>query len=147
VGAVRQFARGNRTVDRLHTIDARPPWQGWAAADLAVLAGDAGGTAVDLAQAAANAVPVIAVDAGEAGALIEHERTGWLIPADWPRERPRALAGAIGRLVEQPALAAQLAERAAHTHQAFLDVDGAARRWDALYASAIQSSSVKEPVP
>ncbi|NLF30696.1 MAG: glycosyltransferase family 4 protein [Planctomycetes bacterium] len=146
LAAVQRFARSSRTDDRLHTIGGTPAWLGWAAADLAVLAGDRGQSATAVAQAVANAVPVIAVDTGETGALIEHERTGWLVAADPPRRRPQALASAILRLAEHRDLAAALAEQAGRTHPQFMDVGGAARRWDALYASAIDTTPAKEPV-
>ncbi|MFW6146477.1 MAG: glycosyltransferase [Planctomycetota bacterium] len=146
LAAVERFARDIRTAERLHTIRGGPGWLGPVAADLAVLADGRGGSSVALAQAVVNAVPVIALDTGEAGALLKHERTGWLVPADPPRQRPRALAGAILRLAEHPTLAAALAEGAARTHAEVLDVEGAAHRWDALYASAIDTTPVKEPV-
>ena len=146
LSAVRRFARDIRMAHRLHALDGAPDWLGWAAADLAVLAGDRGLSAVAGAQAAVNAVPIIAVDASVADTPIEHERTGWLVPADPPRQRPRALARAILHLTAQPALAAGLAERAGRTHRAFLDVEGAARRWDALYADATAATPIKEPV-
>jgi glycosyltransferase involved in cell wall biosynthesis len=69
-------------------------------------------------------VPVIATDAvgAAAGGLIEHERTGLVVPAG----DPDALARALRRLHDDPALRARLgaAGRAAvqaHTHAAWAD--------------------------
>jgi glycosyltransferase involved in cell wall biosynthesis len=67
-------------------------------------------------------VPVIATDAvgAAAGGLIEHERTGLIVPAG----DERALAGALRRLHDDPELRARLGAQAraavtAYTHDAW----------------------------
>lgn len=63
------------------------------------------GSAVLLAMAAG--VPVIASNVGGLAEIVDHERTGLLV-----ENSPQAIAGAVRRLLEDPALAQSLAARA-----------------------------------
>jgi glycosyltransferase involved in cell wall biosynthesis len=59
-------------------------------------------------EAMTQRLPVVATPVGCAAALIRHERTGLIVP---PRD-PEALALALGRILDDDALRAALAERA-----------------------------------
>ena len=54
--------------------------------------------------------PVVATEVGGLAEVVEHEGTGLLVP---PQD-PRAMAAAIGRLIEDPELCGRLGARAAH---------------------------------
>jgi glycosyltransferase involved in cell wall biosynthesis len=84
-------------------------------------------------------VPVIATDAvgAAAGGLIEHERTGLVVPAG----DPEALAGALRRLQEDPGLRARLGAAAQETVRAYSHAewaDGMARALAAAGAGRSQ---------
>jgi len=59
-------------------------------------------------EAGASRLPTVAVAAGGAAELVTHEQTGLLVPPD----DAGALAAALGRLVDDPALRTRLAEGA-----------------------------------
>ena len=89
-------------------------------------------------EAMSQGVPVIATDAvgAAAGGLVEHERTGLVVPAD----DSRALAQAMKRLHDDPSLRARLgaAARAAvasYTHDA----------WAAGMARALAAAGAGRP--
>jgi glycosyltransferase involved in cell wall biosynthesis len=80
-------------------------------ADLAVLPfctaddGDAEGLGLVTVEAMGAGIPVIVGDVAAVHDVITHGETGWIVPA----RNPAALADAIVRLLEDPALAARLA--------------------------------------
>ena len=78
-------------------------------------------------------VPVIATDAvgAAAGGLIEHERTGLVVPAG----DPDALAAAIRRLQDEPALRARLGAAARGAVRAYTHADWARGMARALAAA------------
>jgi len=57
-------------------------------------------------EAFAAGLPIVSTDAGGIPYIVEHERTGLLVPVD----RPDAMARAILRLLREPGLAARLTE-------------------------------------
>ncbi len=59
-------------------------------------------------EALASGLPVVATDVGAVSDMVQHDRTGLLVPP----EDPVALAAALERVLTDPALAARLAEAA-----------------------------------
>jgi glycosyltransferase involved in cell wall biosynthesis len=84
-------------------------------ADLFVLAcriarsGDRDGLPNVLMEAQALGLPVVSTAVAAVPELIEHGRNGWLVP----QKNPRALAAALTRLIDEPALRLQLGAAAA----------------------------------
>lgn len=66
------------------------------------------GVSQALMQAMASALPIVTTPVGSLSEVIEHERTGLMVP---PRDA-EALAAAIARLLDQPELAAGLGQAA-----------------------------------
>jgi glycosyltransferase involved in cell wall biosynthesis len=79
------------------------------AADVGALSSDWEGMPLFLLECMALGVPVAATRVGGVPELIEHDRTGMLVP---PRD-PGALAGAIGALLDDAARSGRLASAAA----------------------------------
>ncbi|NQU75020.1 MAG: glycosyltransferase [Planctomycetes bacterium] len=101
----------------------------WARADIAVLY-EAGGFGLSAAAAAiAAGVPIIAAAAGELGEILTDGQTAVLAePA-----APRRLAEAIWRMHRNRQLAGAIANQAARTHKALLDVPGWLERMETFY--------------
>ncbi len=78
--------------------DVRPALS---ASDLVASASESEGVPQSIAQALAMALPVVHTEVGSVGQLIEHERTGLLVP---PGE-PQALAAGIERFLREPSFA------------------------------------------
>jgi glycosyltransferase involved in cell wall biosynthesis len=78
------------------------------AMDILVQPSDTEGTPRTVVEAMAHRVPVIATDVGDVADVVEHGRCGELVP---PGD-DRLLVRAISRLLDDPAHAAELAERA-----------------------------------
>jgi glycosyltransferase involved in cell wall biosynthesis len=105
-----------------HQEDVRPVLR----AASVVVSASAGmeGVPQALIQALAMERPVVATDDGSVSELIEHERTGLLVPLD----RPEALAAAVERLLVDRAEAARLAAQGrAHVLAHYSDERMAAR--------------------
>lgn len=81
--------------------------------------GDRDGIPNVLLEAMAIGLPVIASRVSGIPELIEHGVNGWLVDAD----QPAALADAIAKLLDEPALAAQLTQRARASVVAGFDND------------------------
>jgi glycosyltransferase involved in cell wall biosynthesis len=115
--AVRNFYAGSDVVviPSIPTRDFREPW----------------GLVAN--EAFNQGVPVIATDAvgAAAGGLIEHERTGLVVPAG----DPDALAGALRRLHGDPALRARLGAAGREAVQAYSHADWAGGMARALAAA------------
>jgi glycosyltransferase involved in cell wall biosynthesis len=79
----------------------------YASADLFLFASQTDTFGQVLLEAQASGLPVVAVDAGGPASLIEHGRTGLLVPPD-----EDALASAVLTLVQRPPLRAQLSRTA-----------------------------------
>lgn len=80
-------------------------------------------------EAMARGVPVIAADSGGHPEMIDHDRTGLLVPPNSPGE----LAVAIVELLRDRRRAERLAGGALETARKTYDIDACARRYEALY--------------
>ncbi len=99
-----------------------------AAADVGALCSDWEGMPLFLLECMSLGVPVAATEVGGVPELIEHLRTGLLVP---PRD-PAALAGAIGALLSEPERSLALAQ-AARERVRDLGIDSVALRFGELY--------------
>jgi glycosyltransferase involved in cell wall biosynthesis len=86
----------------------------------------------------AAGLPVIATDGGGAREIIEHGRTGLLVPMG----DPAALAEALGALLAHPERAAVLAAAGRQHVLAHYTVEQSARRSEALYDHLLKTSSL-----
>ncbi len=93
------------------------------------------GLSQTLLEAMALGLPVAASDAGGNPDLITQGRTGLLVP---PLD-PAAWAGALTRLLDQPALAAQLAAAARRQVRGEFTIARTAERTEVVYREAIAS--------
>ena len=90
-----------------------------------------------LLEAMATGRPIVATRVGGTPALVEDEATGLLVP---PAD-PAALAKAVIRLIEEPALAARLAARAQQRARAEFGIDRMLERIEGLYHQALSWSA------
>ncbi|HTA15994.1 MAG TPA: glycosyltransferase [Solirubrobacteraceae bacterium] len=98
------------------------------AADVGALSSDWEGMPLFLLECMTVGVPVTATSVGGIPELVEHDRTGLLVP---PRD-PAALAGAISALLEDPARSRRLAAAAA-TRVQDLTIEAVALRFAEFY--------------
>ncbi len=89
-----------------------------------------------LLEAMASGLAVVTTDVGDSAAIVDNEVTGLLVP---PAD-PAALAKAIVRLLEAPALAAALAERAGERVMREWSMHAMLARLDALYARTLEAA-------
>jgi len=99
-------------------------------ADLAVLPSLYEGLPLSLVEAMAAARPVVATDVGGSREVVIHGVTGLLVP---PGD-PEALAGAIGRVASDPALAARFGAEGRRRVEADFTAEAMVARVEALYA-------------
>jgi len=113
--------------ERVTLQDEIPPEaldEAYAAADLFVLPSFHEGYGMALAEAMAHGLPILATSAGAIPTTVP-EAAGILVaPGD-----ADALAEALSRLIEEPALRARLAAGAAAAGRALPDWDEAVTRW------------------
>jgi phosphatidyl-myo-inositol dimannoside synthase len=101
--------------------------------------GDTEGLGVVLLEAMNERVPVVASNLGGITDIVEDGKTGLLVP---PGDA-EALANALLRLADDPALASGLAERGyRHLHENF-SWDSIVQRWEAIYRRVTHST--REP--
>ncbi|MFN3689434.1 MAG: glycosyltransferase, partial [Fimbriimonadales bacterium] len=87
----------------------------YASADVLLAPARDAGLGLSTMEAIACGLPVVATDIPAMRRLIDHERTGLLVPP----ERPDALAQAALRLLQDPALASRLSQNALRTAERF----------------------------
>ncbi len=113
----------------VHLLGARHDVGAWlGAADVGALSSDWEGMPLFLLECMALGAPVAATRVGGVPELIEHDRTGLLVP---PRD-PAALAGAISALLEDPTRSRRLAAAAA-TRVQDLTIEAVALRFAEFY--------------
>lgn len=96
--------------------------------EIGALSSDWEGMPLFVLECMATGTPVVATDVGGLPEIVEHGRTGLLVP---PRD-PAALAAALGELLADPARGRSLAAAAAAGMED-LTIDAVTRRFAALY--------------
>ena len=100
--------------------------------DIFALPSQAEGISNTLLEAMACGCAPVATDVGGNPELVEHEANGLLVPA----QDSTALATALARLVNEPALRERLAQASLARVRAQFSLDGMIAAYGALYASA-----------
>jgi glycosyltransferase involved in cell wall biosynthesis len=90
-----------------------------------------------LLEAIATGLPIVATSVGGNASLVEDAVTGFLVP---PAD-PAALAKAIIRLIQDPALATELATRGRERLRASFGIDRTVARIETLYNEALTESA------
>lgn len=115
----------------------------YASADVFVLPavmderGDTEGLGVVLVEAMNYRIPVIGSSLGGITDIILHEQTGLLVPP----EDPAALAAALERLADDPALRKRLGEAGYRHAQEHFGWPAITAKWEECYAAAINAST------
>jgi len=117
---LRRLAEGLGVAGRIHFQDFHPrPQALMAAMDVVVLASREETFGLVLPEAMRTGVPVVGTDAGGVPEIIDDGESGLLVPP----EDPPALAAALARLQDDPALRARLAEAGRREADARFDQD------------------------
>jgi len=105
--------------------------------------GDTEGLGVVLVEALQNARPVVASAVGGIVDVIQHEKTGLLVP----EKDPPALAAAVLRLLDDPTLARRLGETGRVEAARLFDWDRITHATEQLYARALRPAPAPAGVP
>ena len=105
--------------------------------------GDTEGLGVVLIEALQNARPVVASAVGGIVDVIQHEKTGLLVP----EKNSQAIADAVLRLLDDPALARRLGETGREEAAWQFDWDRITRETERLYFSALDAAPGPNLVP
>jgi glycosyltransferase involved in cell wall biosynthesis len=97
--------------------------------------GEQEGFGMVLVEAMRSGLPVVASRSGGIPDVVRHGETGLLVP----ERDPAALAGAVARVLDDPALAARLAAAARASVEAEFSPGAVARTFDAVYRRAAGS--------
>jgi glycosyltransferase involved in cell wall biosynthesis len=108
------------------------------ALDVFVLPSRTEGMSNALLEGMAMALPVVATAVGGTPEVIADGQSGLLVPAD----EPVAMAGAMGHLLDDPALAARLGAAARQTVEARYGARSMVRRLEAVYAAVANSGGM-----
>jgi glycosyltransferase involved in cell wall biosynthesis len=124
--------------DRVHLLGPRQDVDSiLRAADVAALSSDFEGTPLFVTECIANSTPLVATAVGGLPDLIEHGKTGWLVP---PRD-PQALADGLIRLLLHPAERERIANAAAAELLPQLTIEAIVGRFAELYESLAGTTS------
>ena len=94
-----------------------------------------------LLEASASGLPMVATDVGGNADILQHDETGFLVPA----KDARALAAAMCRLIEcTPAERRAFAERAREVARLRFDIRRVSAAWISLYRDALETR-LKQP--
>jgi glycosyltransferase involved in cell wall biosynthesis len=127
VASLRQAIAAQGLAERVTLQDEIPPEaldEAYAAADVFVLPSFHEGYGMALAEAMAHGLPILATSAGAIPATVPQSAGILVAPGD-----AGALAAALSRLIDEPALRARLAAGAAAAGRALPDWDEAVLHW------------------
>ncbi|MCA9492962.1 MAG: glycosyltransferase [Myxococcales bacterium] len=107
-------------------------------ADAYVMSSAWEGLPIVLLEASASGLPIVATDVGGNHQLVQHDRTGWLVPA----KDPSALAEAMTRMATAPPAqrAAMGAAARAHVEDGY-SITAVAREWEEIYLQLLQQKT------
>jgi len=88
-------------------------------------------------EALSAGAAVVATTAGGIGTVVDHERTGLVVP----ERRPDAIADAVQRLASSPALRSSLGEAARHMVETRFGWGHTAERFEAAYRRAVANKA------
>jgi glycosyltransferase involved in cell wall biosynthesis len=126
----------NGLVGRVHYLGFDPaPRALLPQADVFALASASEGLGTSVLDAMAAGVPVVATRAGGIPEIVEHERSGLLVPVG----DPDAIAAAVDRLLDDPDLARHLAAAGRERVRGF-DVETAVEATEEVYREAIAAA-------
>jgi glycosyltransferase involved in cell wall biosynthesis len=133
-GALERRARGLGLVQRVRFLGQRNDAADLlAACDIFVLPSRLEGLGVAALEAMAAARPVVASAVGGLAEAVEHERSGLLVPP----EDPEALAAALARLLEDPALRKRLGDAGPARVREGYSAERMVEAYEALYAEVL----------
>jgi len=107
-----------------------------AAGDIAVSSSDYEGSPLAVMEYMAAGLPVVATAVGGVPRLVDHGRTGLLVP----RRDPQALAEALERLLDDSALARDMGERGRRRQQREFSFETTLREVQALYDAQLSTT-------
>ena len=113
-----------------------------AAATMSVLPSHSEGLSNAILESMAAGLPVVAADVGGNAEAVEDGVTGLLVP---PRD-PAALAAAMERMLETPALTARLGRAARHRVIERFGLERLVRETDALYTTLLERAHRRRPM-
>lgn len=114
-----------------------------ARADVFVLASRSEGAPISILEAMAAGLPVVASAVGGVAELVVDGETGLLVPAG----EPRALAAALGRLIDDPALRRRLGEAGRRRVAEHFDLSALRRAHLEIYARELARIGRPVPIP
>jgi L-malate glycosyltransferase len=117
-------------------------WRYYADADLYLQTPDIDNMPASVLEAFASGCPVVATEAGGVPAILTHERHGLLVPCD----DHEAAAGAMIRLIEDPALARRVADAALDSCARY-QWSSVRAQWVALYRRVVRPRALGAATP
>jgi glycosyltransferase involved in cell wall biosynthesis len=112
-----------------------------AAANVGVLSSDFEGMPLAVLEYMAAGLPVVSTCVGGLPEMVEPGETALLVP---PRD-PQALAAAVGRLIDDPALAQRMGEAGRSRQQARFSSQAMTTRVDELYEDLLRTKGIVVP--
>lgn len=111
--------------------------------DVFVLPSLAEGISNTILEAMASGLPVVATDVGGNRELVQEARTGFLVPAS----DPGALAEALARYVDDPALRRDHGDSGRRRAEQCFSLDGMVDRYVSVYESVVRLSADRAAAP
>ena len=108
-----------------------------AALNVAVFSSDREGSPLAVIEAMAAGLPIVATSVGGIPELLRRDEDALLVP---PRDPP-ALAEAVARLLEDPALRETLGKRAQERQRRLFDIEPTVRAFEDIYEELFRTSS------
>jgi glycosyltransferase involved in cell wall biosynthesis len=136
-----ETARRLGVADRVHLLGLRPDVANvLAGADIFAMPSLAEGLPLALLEAMLASRPIVASEVGEIGQVLGQGKAGLLVP---PGD-PVALAGAIERLLENPAQARTMGEYAARRAEAEYGLERMTSRYEMIYEALLPARAGRE---